>query len=145
MADSAECLQVVQRALASSAVDWTDVVNLPEIPFNRSSDHLVQLFEWQLGEPSVLQDLLSLGGWSITNLNEQVMGVEAAVLTDAALCLQYLRPHVSLAGAQLELLLTPVAAESSVPRSTCGRAGLLAGETQRDTLTVHSLQVAGLC
>lgn len=48
------------------------------------------LFEWQLGEPSVLQDLLSLGGWSITNLNEQVMGVEAAVLTDAALCLQHL-------------------------------------------------------
>lgn len=43
VADSAECLQVVQRALASSAVDRTDVVNLPEIPFNRSSDHLVQL------------------------------------------------------------------------------------------------------
>lgn len=38
-----QCLQVVQRALASSAVDRTDVVNLPEIPFNGSSDHLVQL------------------------------------------------------------------------------------------------------
>lgn len=66
------------------------------------------LFEWQLGKPTVLQDLLSLGGRSTTDLNEQVMGVEATVLTDAALCLQHPRPHVSLAGAQLELLLTPV-------------------------------------
>lgn len=37
-----------------------------------------------------------------------------------------------------------VAAEPGVPGPTGGRAGLLAGQTQRDTLTVHSLQVAGL-
>lgn len=43
VADCAECLQVVQRALASSAVHWTDMVDLPEIPFDRSSYHLVQL------------------------------------------------------------------------------------------------------
>lgn len=45
MADGAKCLQVIQRALSSSTVDWLDVVDLPEITFNRSSDHLVQLKE----------------------------------------------------------------------------------------------------
>lgn len=43
VADGAERLQVVQRALSSSAVDRPDVVDLPEIPFDRSADHLIQL------------------------------------------------------------------------------------------------------
>lgn len=38
----------------------------------------------------------------------------------------------------------PVAAESRVPGLGGVRAGVLAGQTQRDALTVHSLQVAGL-
>lgn len=36
----------------------------------------------------------------------------------------------------------PVAAESSVPGPTGGRAGLLAGQTQRDAITVDCLQIA---
>lgn len=43
VADGAERLKVVQRALSSSAVDWPNVVDLPEIPFDWSADHLVQL------------------------------------------------------------------------------------------------------
>ena len=43
VADGAERLQVVQGALSSSAVDRPDVVHLPEIPFDRRADHLVQL------------------------------------------------------------------------------------------------------
>lgn len=43
VADGAKRLKVVQRALSSSAVDWPNVVDLPEIPFDRSADHLVQL------------------------------------------------------------------------------------------------------
>lgn len=66
------------------------------------------LFERQLGEPSVLQQFLPLGGRGVADLQEQVVGVEAAVLTDALLRLQHLRAHVRLAGAQLELLLTPM-------------------------------------
>lgn len=38
----------------------------------------------------------------------------------------------------------PVAAESRVPGVRGFGAGLLAGQAQRDALTVHSLQVAGL-
>lgn len=45
MTDGAQCLQVIQRALSSSTVDRLDVVDLPEITFNGSSDHLVQLKE----------------------------------------------------------------------------------------------------
>lgn len=65
------------------------------------------LFERQLGEPSVLQHLLALGGRGGADLQEQVVGLEAAVLTDALLRLQHPRAHVRLAGAQLELLLAP--------------------------------------
>lgn len=43
VAHGAERLQVVQRALSSSSVDGPDVVDLPEISLDRSSDHLVQL------------------------------------------------------------------------------------------------------
>lgn len=43
MADGAKCLQVIQRALSSPTVNRLDVVNLPEITFNGSPDHLVQL------------------------------------------------------------------------------------------------------
>lgn len=35
-----------------------------------------------------------------------------------------------------------VAAEASVPGPTAGRAGLLAGQTQRDATAVNCLQVA---
>lgn len=64
------------------------------------------LFECQLGEPSVLQQVLALGGRCTMDLKEQVVSVEAAVLTDALLHFQHLRAHVRLAGAQLEFLLT---------------------------------------
>lgn len=72
------------------------------------------LFEWQLGEPSILQHLLALGGRGVTDLQEQVVGVEATVLTDALLRLQHPRAHVHLAGAQLELLLTPMGGETLI-------------------------------
>lgn len=41
--DCAECLQVVQGALPSSAEHWLDVVHLPELPFPRVSYHLIKL------------------------------------------------------------------------------------------------------
>lgn len=43
MADGAKGLQVIQRALSSPTVNRLDVVDLPEIAFNGSPDHLVQL------------------------------------------------------------------------------------------------------
>lgn len=43
VADGAQRLQVVQGALSSAAVDRPDVVHLPEVPLDRSADHLVQL------------------------------------------------------------------------------------------------------
>lgn len=43
MADGAERLQVAHKVLSSSAVVRLDVVDLPEIPFDRSVDHFVQL------------------------------------------------------------------------------------------------------
>jgi len=45
VAHGAERLQVVQRALSSSAVHRPDVVHLPEVAFHRSADHLVELWE----------------------------------------------------------------------------------------------------
>lgn len=72
------------------------------------------LFEGQLGEPSVLQHVLALGGRGVTDLQEQVVGVEATVLTDALLRLQHPRAHVRLAGAQLELLLAPMGEETQM-------------------------------
>lgn len=56
VADGAESLQVVQRALSSSAVDRPDVVDLPEIPFDRGAYHLVQLethTEWDNERPGI--------------------------------------------------------------------------------------------
>lgn len=58
VADGAESLQVVQRALSSSAVDRPDVVDLPEIPFDRSAYHLVQLethTEWDNERPGITE------------------------------------------------------------------------------------------
>lgn len=43
MADGAERLQVVQKALSSSTVHRLDVVHLPEVALYRVTDHLVQL------------------------------------------------------------------------------------------------------
>lgn len=43
MADGAKSLQVIQSALSSPTVHRLDVVDLPEITFNGSPDHLVQL------------------------------------------------------------------------------------------------------
>lgn len=43
VADGAEGLQVVQRALAPAAVDWLDVVYLPKVALHWSADHLVEL------------------------------------------------------------------------------------------------------
>lgn len=43
MADGAEGLQVVQRALAPAAVNRPDVVDLPKMALHWSADHLVEL------------------------------------------------------------------------------------------------------
>lgn len=76
------------------------------IEWLRCYNSVVHLFERQLGQPGVFQHLLSLGGRSVTDLQEQIVGVEAAMLTNSFLRLQDLGPHVRLARAQQELLLT---------------------------------------
>lgn len=53
VADGAERLQVVQKALSSSAVHRLDVIHLPEVAFDWVTDHLVQLSHTHTHNPKI--------------------------------------------------------------------------------------------